>query len=173
MRVDFPRWEKESLGTWSLPLHSPPPRPLLRSMLSLHESKGSMTPRKSRLCGSMTTRSKHPGLAFRGMVNPLRERHHEDKQAKKNAATNLVVIKKLVRSGYCAGRRIEAQDLDNGAQILANTSESHGGDLIIQRYDRSDWRVGLLQCLYSLKGVRQVRGQGRNVEVLKQVVERD
>ncbi|RZS29227.1 hypothetical protein BHM03_00062932 [Ensete ventricosum] len=24
-------------------------------------------------------------LAFRGMTNPLRERHHEDKQAKKNA----------------------------------------------------------------------------------------
>ncbi|RWW29615.1 hypothetical protein GW17_00005858 [Ensete ventricosum] len=31
----------------------PPPRPLLRPMLSLHESKGSMTPRKSRLCGTM------------------------------------------------------------------------------------------------------------------------
>ncbi|RWW49997.1 hypothetical protein BHE74_00043774 [Ensete ventricosum] len=30
-------------------------------------------------------RSGHPGLAFRGMANPLRERHHEDKQAKKNA----------------------------------------------------------------------------------------
>ncbi|RWW25063.1 hypothetical protein GW17_00010606 [Ensete ventricosum] len=29
-------------------------------------------------------RSGHPGLAFRGMANPLRERHHEDKQAKKN-----------------------------------------------------------------------------------------
>ncbi|RWW08164.1 hypothetical protein GW17_00028416 [Ensete ventricosum] len=36
-----------------------------------------------------------------------------------------------------------------------------GGDLIIQRYDRSDWRVGLLQCSHSLKGARQVRGQGR------------
>ncbi|RRT75259.1 hypothetical protein B296_00009800 [Ensete ventricosum] len=50
-------------------------------------------------------------------------------------------------------------------------------DLIIQRYNRNDWRVGQLQCLYSLKGVRQVRGQGRgscleNIEVLKQVVER-
>ncbi|RZS02475.1 hypothetical protein BHM03_00032527 [Ensete ventricosum] len=41
------------LGTWSLPLHSPPPRPLLRLMLSLHKSKGSMTPRKSRLYGTM------------------------------------------------------------------------------------------------------------------------
>ncbi|RZR86006.1 hypothetical protein BHM03_00013090 [Ensete ventricosum] len=44
----------------------------------------------------------------------------------------------------------------------ASTSESHGGgDLIIQRYDRSDWRVGLLQCSHSLKGAWQVRGQGR------------
>ncbi|RWW43760.1 hypothetical protein BHE74_00050547 [Ensete ventricosum] len=28
---------------------------------------------------------RHPGLAFREMANPLRERHHEDKLAKKNA----------------------------------------------------------------------------------------
>ncbi|RZS17538.1 hypothetical protein BHM03_00049688 [Ensete ventricosum] len=48
-----------------------------------------------------------------------------------------------------------------GRSQIASTSESHGGDLIIQRYDQSDWRVGLLQCLYSLKGARQVRGQGR------------
>ncbi|RRT57892.1 hypothetical protein B296_00021775, partial [Ensete ventricosum] len=37
-------------------------------------------------------------------------------------------------------------------------------------------KVGLLQCLHSLKGARQVRGQGRNCKedtvVLKQVVER-
>ncbi|RWW58471.1 hypothetical protein BHE74_00034662 [Ensete ventricosum] len=38
------------------------------------------------------------------------------------------------------------------------------GDLIIQRYDWSDWRVGLLQCSYSFKRARQVRGQGRVVE---------
>ncbi|RWW60013.1 hypothetical protein BHE74_00033022 [Ensete ventricosum] len=55
-----------------------------------------------------------------------------------------------------------------GRILSASTRESNGGELIIQRYDRSDWRVGLLQCLYSLKGVRQVRGQGR----VKQVVER-
>ncbi|RRT48791.1 hypothetical protein B296_00027215 [Ensete ventricosum] len=29
-------------------------------------------------------RSGHPSLAFRGMANPLHERHHEDKQTKKN-----------------------------------------------------------------------------------------
>ncbi|RZS14333.1 hypothetical protein BHM03_00046012 [Ensete ventricosum] len=39
-----------------------------------------------------------------------------------------------------------------------------GGGLIIERYDRSRWRVGLLQCLHSFKGARQVRGQGRVVE---------
>ncbi|RWW06301.1 hypothetical protein GW17_00030379 [Ensete ventricosum] len=51
-----------------------------------------------------------------------------------------------------------------GKSQIASTSESHGRDLIIQRYDRSDWRVRLLQCLYSLKGAQQVRGQGRVVE---------
>ncbi|RRT45913.1 hypothetical protein B296_00048691 [Ensete ventricosum] len=40
--------------------------------------------------------------------------------------------------------------------------------VVLQRrvfmYDRSDWRVGLLQCSHSLKGARQVREQGRVVE---------
>ncbi|RWW47506.1 hypothetical protein BHE74_00046493, partial [Ensete ventricosum] len=36
---------------------------------------------------------------------------------------------------------------------IASISESHGGDVIIQRYDRSSWRVGLLQCSHSFKGV--------------------
>ncbi|RWW23748.1 hypothetical protein GW17_00011996, partial [Ensete ventricosum] len=49
-------------------------------------------------------------------------------------------------------------------KVSASTSESHRGDLIIQRYDRSGWRVGLLQCSHSFKGARQVRGQGRVVE---------
>ncbi|RWV82372.1 hypothetical protein GW17_00056133, partial [Ensete ventricosum] len=47
-----------------------------------------------------------------------------------------------------------------GRSQIASISESHGEDLIIQRYDQSDWRVRLLQCSYSLKGARQVRGQG-------------
>ncbi|RRT56200.1 hypothetical protein B296_00037090, partial [Ensete ventricosum] len=47
---------------------------------------------------------------------------------------------------------------------IASNSESHGGDLIILRFDRSSWRVELLQCSHSLKGARQVRGQGRVVE---------
>ncbi|RZS02627.1 hypothetical protein BHM03_00032698 [Ensete ventricosum] len=51
-----------------------------------------------------------------------------------------------------------------GRSQIASISESHRGDLIIQRYDRSDWRVRLLQCSHSLKGARQVRGQGRVVE---------
>ncbi|RWW60391.1 hypothetical protein BHE74_00032618 [Ensete ventricosum] len=48
-----------------------------------------------------------------------------------------------------------------GRSPSASTSESHGGDLIIQRYDQSGWRVGLLQCSHSLKGARLVRGQGQ------------
>ncbi|RZR87186.1 hypothetical protein BHM03_00014546 [Ensete ventricosum] len=47
---------------------------------------------------------------------------------------------------------------------IASTSESYGGDSIIPRYDRSSWRVGLLQCSHSLKGARQVKGQSRVVE---------
>ncbi|RRT36368.1 hypothetical protein B296_00037014 [Ensete ventricosum] len=39
---------------------------------------------------------------------------------------------------------------------IASTSESHGGDLIIQRYDQSSWRVGLLKCSHSLKRAREV-----------------
>ncbi|RRT61506.1 hypothetical protein B296_00006394 [Ensete ventricosum] len=61
------------------------------------------------------------------------------------------------------------------SQIIS-TSESHGGDLIILRYDRSSWRVGLLQYSHSLKGARQVKGQSRNCQedivVSKQVVKR-
>ncbi|RWV88009.1 hypothetical protein GW17_00049946 [Ensete ventricosum] len=51
-----------------------------------------------------------------------------------------------------------------GRSQIVSTNKSHKGDLIIQRYDQSDWRVGILQCLYSLKGARQVRGQGRENE---------
>ncbi|RWV89880.1 hypothetical protein GW17_00047954 [Ensete ventricosum] len=51
-----------------------------------------------------------------------------------------------------------------GRSQITSTSESHRGDLIIQRYDWSSWRVGLLQCSHSLKGARQVRGQGQVVE---------
>ncbi|RZS12099.1 hypothetical protein BHM03_00043494 [Ensete ventricosum] len=76
------------------------------------------------------------------------------------------------------------EESNAGRISSASTSESRGGDLIIQRYDRSNRRVGQLQCLYSLKGARQVKGQSRvvfpltkgncseNIEVLKQVVER-
>ncbi|RWW79377.1 hypothetical protein BHE74_00012347 [Ensete ventricosum] len=35
-----------------------------------------------------------------------------------------------------------------GRSQITSTSESHGGDLIIQRYDRSGWRVGPLWCLH-------------------------
>ncbi|RZS24758.1 hypothetical protein BHM03_00057869 [Ensete ventricosum] len=51
-----------------------------------------------------------------------------------------------------------------GRSQIVSTRESHGGNLIIQRYDWSSWRVGLLQCSHSLKGARQVRGQGRVIE---------
>ncbi|RWW23516.1 hypothetical protein GW17_00012231 [Ensete ventricosum] len=51
-----------------------------------------------------------------------------------------------------------------GRSQIVSTSESHGGDLIIQRYDRRSWRVGLLQCSHSLKGAWQVRGQSQVVE---------
>ncbi|RWW64100.1 hypothetical protein BHE74_00028683, partial [Ensete ventricosum] len=50
------------LGTWSLPLHPPPPQPLLRPTLSLYESKELMTPRKSRLCGTMALPAHGPTI---------------------------------------------------------------------------------------------------------------
>ncbi|RWV86875.1 hypothetical protein GW17_00051185 [Ensete ventricosum] len=51
-----------------------------------------------------------------------------------------------------------------GSSQIVSNSESHRGDLIVLRYDRSSWRVGLLQCSHSLKRARQVRGQSRVVE---------
>ncbi|RRT53065.1 hypothetical protein B296_00028248 [Ensete ventricosum] len=48
-----------------------------------------------------------------------------------------------------------------GSSQIVSTSESHGGDLIILRYDQSSWRVGLLQCSHSLKGAWLVKGQSR------------
>ncbi|RWW24051.1 hypothetical protein GW17_00011668 [Ensete ventricosum] len=51
-----------------------------------------------------------------------------------------------------------------GSSQIASTSESREGDLIILTYDRSSWRVGLLQCSHSLKGAQQVRGRSRVVE---------
>ncbi|RWV83480.1 hypothetical protein GW17_00054902, partial [Ensete ventricosum] len=59
------------------------------------------------------------------------------------------------------GRQHMGAVYHRGSSQIASTSESHGGDLIILRYDRSSWRVGLLQCSHSLKGARQVRGQSR------------
>ncbi|RZS16651.1 hypothetical protein BHM03_00048699 [Ensete ventricosum] len=53
-----------SILSWYLEFasHSPPPRPLLRPTLSLHESKGSMTPWKSHLCVTMTLPAHGPTI---------------------------------------------------------------------------------------------------------------
>ncbi|RRT32582.1 hypothetical protein B296_00055622 [Ensete ventricosum] len=93
------------------------------------------------------------------------ECHGTARQVFRVCASNLASDESL---GYRHMRDVYHQ----GRILTASTKESHGGDLIIQRYDQSDLRVGLLQCLYSLKRARQVRGQGRNTEVLKQMVER-
>ncbi|RRT53408.1 hypothetical protein B296_00016709 [Ensete ventricosum] len=53
-----------------------------------------------------------------------------------------------------------------GRSQITSTSESHGGDLIIQRYDWRGWTVGLLQCSHLLKGAQLVRGQSRVSEQL-------
>ncbi|RWW54495.1 hypothetical protein BHE74_00038966 [Ensete ventricosum] len=57
-------------------------------------------------------RSGHPGLAFRGMANPLRERRHEDKQARKN-------LTEVVERGEeaTAGRELQPeQKIENSAK---------------------------------------------------------
>ncbi|RWW47470.1 hypothetical protein BHE74_00046537 [Ensete ventricosum] len=53
------------------------------------------------------------------------------------------------------GRQHMGAMYHRGRSQIVSTNESHGGDVIIQRYDRSGWRVGLLQCSHSLKGARQ------------------
>ncbi|RWW08545.1 hypothetical protein BHE74_00010359 [Ensete ventricosum] len=60
------------------------------------------------------------------------------------------------------GRQYIGVVYHRGRSKIASTSESHGGDLIIQRYARSSWRVRLFQCSHSLKGARQVKGQSRH-----------
>ncbi|RWV96678.1 hypothetical protein GW17_00040591 [Ensete ventricosum] len=59
------------------------------------------------------------------------------------------------------GRQHMGAVYHQGSSQIASTSESHGGELIILRYDQSSWRVGLLQRSHSLKGARQVREQSR------------
>ncbi|RWW12322.1 hypothetical protein BHE74_00025730 [Ensete ventricosum] len=54
--------------------------------------------------------------------------------------------------------------LKNMPQCCHSDCHEESGDLIIQTYDRSSWRVGLLQCSHSLKGSQQVREQGRVVQ---------
>ncbi|RWV81534.1 hypothetical protein GW17_00057034 [Ensete ventricosum] len=68
-------------------------------------------------------------------------------------ASNLASDESLVISicGLCT----------NEGEFILQVPVNLMGDLIIQRYDRSNWRVGLLQYLYSLKGARQVKGQDR------------
>ncbi|RWW74643.1 hypothetical protein BHE74_00017429 [Ensete ventricosum] len=72
-------------------------------------------------------------------------------------------------SNESLGRQHMEAVYHQGSGQIASTSESHGGDLIILRYDRSSWRVGLLQCSHSLKGARPVKGQSRVVERGKEV----
>ncbi|RRT31652.1 hypothetical protein B296_00058233, partial [Ensete ventricosum] len=134
-------------------------------------------------------RSGHPGLAFRGMINLLRERHHEDKQAKKNAiyysAVIRVVIKKLVRSKDCAGREIEAEDPDNGAPILTKGNPRMGGEGELPKERTQSKMAKALRCvgrghtLRDLSPNAEMSREGydhavnclENTKVLKQVVE--
>ncbi|RRT49512.1 hypothetical protein B296_00005652 [Ensete ventricosum] len=62
-----------------------------------------------------------------------------------------VYVSKLA-SDESLGRQHMGAVYHRGSSQIASTSESHGGDLIILRYNWSNWRVGLLQCSYSLKG---------------------
>ncbi|RWW36717.1 hypothetical protein BHE74_00058238 [Ensete ventricosum] len=69
------------------------------------------------------------------------------------------------RGGIVRGNAIQAilyrEGQDHTEGCIPPRKKSNGGDLIIQRYDQSGWRVGLLQCSHSLKGARQVRGRSR------------
>ncbi|RWV96813.1 hypothetical protein BHE74_00033928 [Ensete ventricosum] len=80
------------------------------------------------------------------------------------------VTQEWVDEGELPRERTKNRRWQRSYDVLAEATHgevivrSHKGDLIIQRYDRSGWRVGLLQCSHSLKGAQQVRGQGRVVE---------
>ncbi|RWW90075.1 hypothetical protein BHE74_00000781 [Ensete ventricosum] len=39
-------------------------------------------------------------------------------------------------------------------QLLKKRTQSEVAEALLCRYDRSNWRVGRLQCLYSFKGAR-------------------
>ncbi|RZS27753.1 hypothetical protein BHM03_00061274, partial [Ensete ventricosum] len=67
--------------------------------------------------------------------------------------------------------RGEIRQVFHRSQIVI-TIKSHGGVLIIQRYDRSDWRVGLLQYLYSPKGARgrPTNHEERDADARQQIV---
>ncbi|RZS01044.1 hypothetical protein BHM03_00030840 [Ensete ventricosum] len=79
--------------------------------------------------------------------------HGEIRRVFRMCASNLASDESLVISicGLCT----------NEGEFILQVPVNLMGDLIIQRYDRSNWRVGLLQYLYSLKGARQVKGQDR------------
>ncbi|RWW51875.1 hypothetical protein BHE74_00041743 [Ensete ventricosum] len=54
------------------------------------------------------------GLAFRGMTNPLRERHHEDKQAKKNVwCTKIGMVEFELRPDF--GSKLDGSQGKRGA----------------------------------------------------------
>ncbi|RWW02234.1 hypothetical protein GW17_00034684 [Ensete ventricosum] len=57
-------------------------------------------------------------------------------------ATRGEVVVRLT-SDESLGRQRMGAVYHRGRSQIASTSESHGGDLIILRYDQSSWRVGL------------------------------
>ncbi|RWV83479.1 hypothetical protein GW17_00054901 [Ensete ventricosum] len=60
----------------------------------------------------------------------------------------------MLGSGYLSTGQEDAE---------AGTLEEYVIVLSFELYDRSSWRVGLLQCSHLLKGARQVRGQSQVV----------
>ncbi|RZR79002.1 hypothetical protein BHM03_00004566 [Ensete ventricosum] len=72
------------------------------------------------------------------------------------AEAGLRVYASKLASDESLGRQHMGAVYHRGSSQIASTSESHRGDLIILRYDRSSWRVGLLQCSHSLKGARKL-----------------
>ncbi|RRT69322.1 hypothetical protein B296_00013758 [Ensete ventricosum] len=66
-------------------------------------------------------RSEHPRLAFRGMTNPLRERHHEDKQAKKN-----VYDPRVRGEGELPKEHTQSEDFRGAIDPLLSWRESNG-----------------------------------------------
>ncbi|RWW52796.1 hypothetical protein BHE74_00040768 [Ensete ventricosum] len=73
-------------------------------------------------------RSGHLGLTFRGKANPLREKHHEDKQARKNAyRTEVGMWDVLLNDRKSCAKLTEMRGIANSKNLVLMQGLVYGG----------------------------------------------